>query len=323
MKKPNLFIVGQPKSGTTALHQFLGQHPEIFMSSIKEPHYFCQDFQSESDRYYGSRRFFDFRTEPDYLQLFAKAKSETILGEASTNYLYSQVAAEKISQFNPQAKIIMLLREPASFLYSLHSHYVKFTEENEADFSQALGLEALRKKGQFSSPRVTSPSYLYYSERVNYYQQVKRYYDHFPKSQIKVIIFEDFRAQNNLIYQEILDFLAVDSNFLPQYEAININKEVRFKTINNLINSPVLKNISKNLLSQEFNEFVRDKIVEKLLWHQAPKSVMPEKIKIQLQDKYYPEVLKISELIGIDLIKQWKYKINNTPSLTLGKLTNN
>lgn len=307
MNKPNLFIVGQPKSGTTALHQFLGQHPEIYMSSIKEPHYFCSDFHIESDRYYGTKRFFDFRSEAEYLQLFAKANSVKVLGESSTNYLYSQVAAANISEFNPQAKIIIVLREPASFLYSLHSHYAKFTEENEQDFQGALSLETARKQGEFPSPRVTSPSYLYYSDRVNYYQQIKRYYDCFPQSQIKIILFEDFRAQNEVIYREILEFLEVESNFSPQYESINTNKEVRFKTINNLVNHPILKNISKNLLSQEFNEFVRDKIVERFLWHQAPKSAMPEDIKARLKAKYALDVNKVAELIGVDLVTKWGY----------------
>ncbi len=307
MKKPNLFIVGQPKSGTTALHQFLGQHPEIFMSSVKEPHYFCPDFHSESDQYYDSCRFFDFREESEYLQLFAKVKGEKVAGESSVNYLYSQVAASQIHQFNPEAKIIIVLREPAKFVYSLHSHYVKFTEENEPDFDRALALEAQRRQGKFTSPRVTSPSYLYYSERVKYYEQVKRYYDLFYRAQIKVVIFEEFRSQNEKIYREILEFLVVDPEFTPKYDAINVNKEVRFQGLNNLVNNPILKNISKNLLSQEFNEFIRDKVVEKLLWHKVPKSKMPAEIEVKLMQQYCSEVLKISELIGVDLNTKWGY----------------
>lgn len=307
MKKPNLFIVGQPKSGTTALHQFLGQHPEIFMSSVKEPHYFCPDFHSESDQYYDSCRFFYFREESEYLQLFAKVKDEKVAGESSTNYLYSQVAASQIHQFNPEAKIIIVLREPAKFLYSLHSHYVKFTEENEPDFERALALESQRRQGKFTSPRVTSPSYLYYSERVKYYEQVKRYYELFDRAKIKVVIFEEFRSQNAKIYREILEFLAVEPEFTPIYDAINVNKEVRFQGLNNLVNNPILKNISKNLLSQEFNEFIRDKVVEKLLWHKAPKSKMPAEIEVKLMQQYYSEVLKISELIGVDLNSKWGY----------------
>ncbi len=305
--KPNLFIVGQPKSGTTALHQFLGQHPEIFMSSIKEPHFFCSDFHLESDRAYGKQRFFNFRNESAYLQLFAKANEVKIAGESSTNYLYSQVAAEKIYNFNPDAKIIIILREPAKFLYSLHSHYVKFTEENEPDFLTALALESERKQEKYTSDRVTSPSYLYYSQRVQYCQQVKRYYNRFKPEQIKVVIFEDFQSENERVYREILEFLGVNPNFKPEYSSINVNKEVKFQAINNLVNSPLMKNISKNLLSQEFNEFVRDNIVEKFLWHQAPKSVMPEAIKIKLMQQYLPQVRQISDLIDIDLLTKWKY----------------
>jgi hypothetical protein len=305
--KPNLFIVGQPKTGTTALHQFLGQHPEIYMSSIKEPHFFCADFHLESDRAYGKQRFFDFRSESAYLQLFSKAKNVKVAGESSTNYLYSQVAAEKIYNFNPDAKIIIVLREPAKFLYSLHSHYVKFTEENEPDFLTALALETKRKQEEALSPRVTSPSYLYYSERVQYCQQVKRYCDRFKPEQIKVIIFEEFQSANEHIFREILEFLGVDPNFNPEYAAINVNKEVKFKAVNNVINNPLAKSISKNLLSQEFNDFVRENIVEKLLWHQAPKAKMPEEIELQLKQQYQPEVAKISELLQLDLLSKWGY----------------
>ena len=305
--KPNLFIVGQPKSGTTALQQFLGQHPEIYMSSIKEPHFFCADFHLESDRAYGRQRFFDFRSESAYLQLFSRAKEVKIAGESSTNYLYSQVAAEKIHNFNPDAKIIIILREPAKFIYSLHSHYVKFTEENEPDFLTALALETERKQEKTTSPRVISPSYLYYSQRVQYYQQVIRYCDRFSPEQIKVVIFEDFKSENERVFREILEFLGVNTNFAPEYEAINVNKEVKFKAINNLINSPLVKSISKNLVSQEFNEFIRDNIVEKYLWHSAPKAKMPEEIKIQLMKQYKSEVVKISELLNIDLVTKWGY----------------
>ena len=306
--KPNLFIVGQPKSGTTALHQFLGQHPEIYMSSIKEPHFFCSDFHLESDRAYGRQRFYDFRSESAYLQLFNKARNVKVAGESSTNYLYSHVAAQKIYNFNPDAKIIIILREPAKFLYSLHSHYVKFTEENEPDFLTALALEDDRQQEKAISPRVTSPSYLYYSQRVQYYQQVKRYCDRFNPKQIKVIIFEEFKSNNDTIFREVLEFLEVDPNFTPEYAAVNVNKEVKFKAINSLVNSPLAKSISKNLLSQEFNEFVRDNIVEKFLWHQAPKKEMPDEIKTQLMEQYRPEVVKISELLDLDLISKWGYK---------------
>ncbi|WP_019507381.1 sulfotransferase [Pleurocapsa sp. PCC 7319] len=312
MKKPNFFIVGQMKSGTTALHNFLGQHPQVFMSQVKEPHFFCSDFHLESDQHHGKHLFFDFREESEYLRLFAKAKVEKAVGESTANYLYSSVAAEKIHNFNPDAKIIILLREPAEFLYSLHSHYVKFTEENEPDFLTALALETERKQGKYPSPRIMSPSFLYYSQRVQYYQQVKRFYDRFGSEQIKVIIYEDYKSENDRIYREILEFLGVETNFTPEYDSLNLNKEVKYKAINDLVNIPVVKNISKNLFSQQFNEFVRDNIVEKFLWHQVPKATMPEEIKTKLMQQYQPQVEQIADLIGVDLVTKWGYDTVNT-----------
>lgn len=310
MNKPNLFIVGQPKSGTTALHQFLGQHPEIYMAKIKAPHYFCHDFHEESDRFHGMKLYFDYRELDAYLKLFTRAGTAKIIGESSDHYLYSTVAAREIFQFNPQAKIIIFLREPASFLGSLHNHFVKVTNEEEEDFVRALALESERVKGKNISPRIMCPSWAHYSQRITYYAQVKRYYDVFAPQQIKVVIYESFREDNPKVYREILEFLEVDPNFTPDFQMMNQSKEVRFKQLNYLLNNQIIKNFTKNMLSQEFNEFVRDKIVEKYLWREAPKSAMSEDIKTQLKEQYYSEVEQISELTGVDLIAKWNYQTN-------------
>ena len=309
MNKPNLFLVGQPKSGTTALHNFLGQHPEIYMASIKAPHFFCDDFHQESDKFHGMKLYFDYRDTESYVKLFSQATSEKILGESSDHYLYSQVAAREIYQFNPEAKIIIFLREPVSFLRSLHNHFVKVTNEEEEDFTKALALETVRIKGKSISPRIMCPSWAHYSQRINYYEQIKRYYDIFNPEQIKIIIYEDFRANNHQVYQEIINFLEVDPNFIPEYKSMNVSKEVRFKQLNYLINNQIIKNITKKLFSQSFLDFVRVQIVEGFLWKPASKSLeIPEEFKEQLKQKFKPEVVKTSELIGIDLAEKWGYK---------------
>ncbi|MBE9167809.1 sulfotransferase [Pleurocapsales cyanobacterium LEGE 06147] len=307
MKMPNLFIVGQPKSGSTALHQFLGQHPEIYMSNIKAPHFFCKDFHRESDEYHRMKLYFDYRDKESYLQLFAKANSEKILGESSDHYLYSEVAAEEIFQFNPEAKIIIMLREPVSFLGSLHNHFVKVTNEVEEDFTKALALEEYRIKGECISPRIMCPSWAYYSQRITYYEQVKRYYKVFDPDQIKIIIYEEYRKNNARIYREILEFLGVDPEFTPQYDRMNVSKEVRFKQLNHLVNNQIIKNTTKTLFSQEFNDWVREEIVARFLWKEVTKPPAPIEIKQELMQKFKPEVLKISDLIGVNLEKQWGY----------------
>ncbi|MDJ0690515.1 MAG: sulfotransferase [Xenococcaceae cyanobacterium MO_188.B32] len=307
MRKPNLFLVGQPKSGTTALDQFLGEHPDIFMAKIKCPNYFCKDFHRESDSFHKSQLFFDVRDENEYLKLFSRASSQKIIGETSDHALSSEVAASEIHKFNPEAKIIILLREPLSFLYSLHNYYLNYTNEDEEDFSKALLLESSRIKGELIPPRTMCPSWLYYSKRVNYYEQVKRFYDKFGLSQIKIIIYEDFLEKNHHFFREISRFLGVDTSFSPQYCLVNTSKDIRFKQLNSIVNNPKLKYLSRKLFSQRFNEIVRDKIVAKLLLKESSRSSLPIKIREQLMQKFKPEVLKMSQLLGVDLEQKWGY----------------
>jgi hypothetical protein len=141
----DFFVVGQPKAGTTALYEMLSQHPEIFMPKLKEPQFFATDM----------RRRFDPKGWPvlpqalgEYEALFAGAEPGQLRGEASTLYLPSRVAAGKIAAFNPAAKAIAVLREPASLLRSLHLQTLKDRNENEKDFSRALELEPMRRKGK-------------------------------------------------------------------------------------------------------------------------------------------------------------------------------
>ncbi|MGF1478906.1 MAG: sulfotransferase [Cyanophyceae cyanobacterium] len=306
MKKPNLFLVGQPKSGTTALHGFLGQHPDIYMSEVKAPYFFCKDFHQESDRYHGRRLFFDIRNLETYLNLFTKAGSEKIVGESSDHALYSEVVADEIHQFNPDAKIIILLREPVDFLYSLHGQYVRLTYEHEADFVSALALEPLRRQHQQISSRVMCPSFLYYSQRVHYYEQVKRFYDKFRPENIKIMLYEDFRADNDRSYREILSFLGVDANFSAQYKSVNVGKDIRFKHLNYLLNHQVLKNAVRQAISPKLYDLLIEKVVANLLWQQSSQQLSPE-TKRQLMPKFRAEVLKISQLTGIDLEQRWGY----------------
>ena len=308
MKKPNLFIVGQQKSGTTALHSFLNEHPDIYMSKVKEPHFFCRDFHEESDSYYGSQLYYPFRDEDSYLKLFSKATSEKIIGESSTQYLYSKVAAREIHKFNPDAKIIIMLREPASFLYSYHNHLMTETMESEKDFSKALLLEALRKQGKHIGNRIMSPSLLYYSEIGNYYKQVKRLYETFNSSQIKVIIFEDFQGNNDKFYRETLDFLGVNSNFSANYRSVHARKKVRFEILNYIVHNPTLLKISGRIFSPAFNGIIRTKIVERFLLKQDFKNPIPSEIHDRLMRTFKQEVLEISQLIEIDLFNKWGYE---------------
>ena len=307
MKKPNFFIVGLPKSGTTALHDFLNEHPQIYMSKVKEPHFFCLDFHNESDDFHKSKLFFHFRSQQSYLKLFSDVTSEKIIGESSTGYLYSKVAAQEIYNLNPKAKIIIILREPASFLYSVHSQVLNINAEIEQDFVKALELEPLRMQGKFIPSTVHCPSALFYSERAKYYEQVKRYYETFDPSQIKVIIFEDFKKNNQLVYKEILEFLGVNSSFYPEYNSVNARSKPRYKWLNQILYHPVSRAIAYKLFPPAFNEFIKRNIVENLFWKRDNSSPISIEVKNKLMKQFYSEVQMISQLTSIDTIKKWGY----------------
>ena len=128
MTKPNFFIIGAPKCGTTALSEYLKDHPQIYFSDPKEPHYFTFDFE----------QYRLTKTLEEYLELFAAATPQhQAVGEGSVFYLYSSVALEKIREFDPQAKIIVMLRNPIDMIYSFHSQLLFSADESETSFEQA------------------------------------------------------------------------------------------------------------------------------------------------------------------------------------------
>ena len=309
LQKPNLFLVGQPKSGTTALHNYLEQHPDIYMSNPKEPRFFCKDLHLESYAFHKKKLpYFSFWEEQDYLQLFSNSGDAKIVGESSPHYLYSKVAAEEIYKFNPHANIIMILRNPVDFIYSVHSQLILSGFENVNDLKIALSLEKERKKGKHIPSRVYCPSGLFYSERIKYYQQVRRYYDVFNNSNIKVIIFEDFRVNNYKVYRDTLKFLGVDHTFVPETKMVNVNKKPRNYTLNILFESPSLDKAMKAIFPQQFYAAIK-KIQKRLLWKEVPRPPMNPLLKKSLMGNYRAEVIKISDLLGIDLEKKWFQKM--------------
>lgn len=222
MKQPNFFIVGAQKCGTTALYTYLEQHPEIYMSPIKEPHYFGTDDTSN--------RLSHFRGDiNDYLALFKGAKHETAIGEASPNYLMSKVAAQEIYDFNPDARIIISLRSPIDMMYSLYHHSYFMGDETKESFNEAV-LPELEQGWSARTNRTYS-----YLELAHFSISVKRYIDVFPPQQIKIILFDDFKSNPTAVYQDILRFLGVDDSYEADFKVVNASKQIRSKKIQSFL----------------------------------------------------------------------------------------
>src|SRR6266545_5937438 len=159
MRRPDFFIVGAPKCGTTALNDYLKDHPEIFISARKELHFFGSDLV-----FRGPRRI----TEQEYLSFFAPARHEKRLGEASVWYLYSQQAAAEIKAFSPAARIIIMLRNPVDMMYSLHSQRLYNGRETISDFAKALATEEMHGRKEWDRKGALNAVGFSYREAATY-----------------------------------------------------------------------------------------------------------------------------------------------------------
>ena len=172
---PDFLIVGAPRCGTTFMYRYLNEHPQIYMSPTKEPQHFATDLDSGS--YLDSVSF--LRDRDAYKALFAGARADQLAGEASTWHLYSQEAAANIKVANPDARIIIMLRDPVEMLYSLHGRRLYGGSEDLRSFADALDAEADRRQGRRIPPRARNVQALLYRDVGRYSEQVKRYLDLF------------------------------------------------------------------------------------------------------------------------------------------------
>ena len=228
MRKPNFFIVGAPKCGTTALSEYLRNHPQAFISTPKEPHYFATDIEQRS-----------VTSLDDYLSLFAAAnESHVAIGEASVWYLYSKEAIKKIRKFKPSAKLIVMVRNPADLVYSMHSQGLFNLAESELDFSKAWSLSEKRKVGAPVPKECLDRKLLYYDEIAKLGTQLENVLKYFPLDQVKVLFFEEFTSDTKRVYRDVLDFLGLKDDLRMRFQKINQNKRRR---------SRFVKHVTQNL----------------------------------------------------------------------------
>jgi hypothetical protein len=219
VKKPNFFIVGAPKCGTTALYHYLKQHPDIYFAP-KEIHHFGSDLTFRENK--------QPLTDDQYLQCFASATSESRLGDASVWYLYSTNAAREIKKFSPDARIIIMIRNPVDMLYSNYYQNRWNGDEPLETFQMALDAEADRKAGN-NLPNTTAPGpieALYYSETALFTNQIKRYLDVFGREAVHIIVYDDFATDVNSEFRSVLHFLGVNESFEPDFTVVNANKAI-------------------------------------------------------------------------------------------------
>ena len=302
--------MGNSKSGTTALYEMLKRHPQIFMPDCKEPWFFADELHDRTPpRPEGTPE-----TLEEYLSLFEPAGAEQLAGEATALYLWSRTAASRIAQVAPDGRIIAILREPVSFLNSLHLQFVQTYVETENDLDKALALEEPRRKGQ-CIPRYTYwPQALLYSDHVRYVEQLRRFESVFPREQMLVLIYDDFRADNAATVRRVLRFLDVDDSVPVDEREANPTVRARSQRLSELVHavsvgrgplSLAVKASVKALTPRQLRRTALEATKRRIVY--GDPRPPDEQLVQQLRHRFKPEVVALSEYLDRDLVTLWGY----------------
>jgi hypothetical protein len=305
---PNFFLAGAPKSGTTSLYHYLDQHPQIYMCPIKEPCYFASEFRPENcapelmpergrrelrkylDGAMRERRFGGMVTEwEDYARLFQHVHGETAIGEASVGYLWSETAARNIHAKIPGAKILLMLRNPADRAFSQYLHQAA-VHGLRLSFRRQIDACLQNRSHKFS---------LQYPllELGIYHAQVRRFLEFFPRQNICIHLYDDYRANTAATMAAIFRFLGVDDTFTPDTSQRHLELSV-----------PRLAGVSHTLRKLGVWQFIKRITPAKLLtaarrlaFTPRQKLAMEPEDRRYLVDYYADDIRKLAVLLNRDL----------------------
>lgn len=278
MNWPNFFIVSAPKSGTTTLYEYFRSVPEVYMPSIKEPEYFAPGIIP-----FGYDRPM---TKQEYLDLFKNVKNESAIGEASTNYLQNPESAKLIHESVPQARIIIILRDPVQRAYSDYLWNIRSGHEYD-NIHDAIYRDLKIVKEGVKIPKVL--------ESGLYSHHLRRYLDTFDSDQIKIIIFEDLILDVFGTVIEAIKFLGLTSK--PSSNLNEAYKEYRLsrgKFAKSIVTSKKVAKIALKLIP---NSSTRRALREQLLEKKSTKPKLPNKERLLLEDFYINDVIKLEKIL--------------------------
>jgi hypothetical protein len=279
---PDFIIVGVAKAGTTALYEYLNEHPEVYMSPIKETNYFAYEGKN-TKTFLGEvpNLNFPIRTISEYKNLFFKTNGKLAVGEASPIYFESKSAPIKIKKTIPKAKIIIILRNPAERAFSDYMMAVKDGIDRK-NIQQALNAES------------------HYVQVGFYFNKIKRYLDLFNKENIFLGMYEDFKENNKTFIKKLYQFVGVESSYTPllsvKHNVGGFPKSILISTLLGVIRKPLIM----NMVPEKIVGYGR--AIKRL--NTGERRELPIEIRKSLNQIYRNDILKVQDLTKIDL-KSW------------------
>jgi hypothetical protein len=294
----------------------LRSHPQVFMCDPKEPWFFARENPNPQTSGKRSMAFTGRKVESldDYLSRFAGARADQRVGEASSSYLWSTVAPARIAAMRPDARIIAVFREPASFLRSLHLQLLSAHEETEKSFRKAIELESDRREDRHLPKYAYWPQTLIYTDRVHYVEQLRRFHAVFPQEQLLVLIYDDFRADNEAIMHRLMRFLDIDEAHPIKLVEANPTVGVRSVWLDEFRRSlragngaglRALREVGKALTSNRMRTSLYYPLVRRTVYTKPPP--LDAEFMLELRRRFKPEVRALSEYLDRDLVKLWGY----------------
>jgi len=291
-ERPNFFIIGAPRSGTTSVYYWLKEHPEVYMSPEKEPNFFYSPFGNEM-------------SQNEYESLFTDRKKEhSIVGEASVWYLFSGYAVDRILDYQPDAKFLVLLRNPVKMILSLHDQHVYCGYEKETDFKKAWQLSDKREKGLFIKVaklgKNADATFMSYRKACKIGTQLQKVYDKVGKERIASVLTEDLQKDPLNEYNKLLNFLDLKYYGKTEFPVKN-QTENRIPTLQERFK------IKLNKLTQSMglNIGLLQNLFENQTYERKKYEEYSLNFQLELLHNFKSEIIKLEELLSKDL-SHWK-----------------
>ncbi|MCF8095110.1 MAG: sulfotransferase [Desulfobacteraceae bacterium] len=287
MKKPNFFIIGAPKCGTTALAQWLGEHPNIYISPVKEPHFYSTDIANRQT------------TRKEYDRLFRNAGEEhQAVGESSVWYLYSEKAVPNILKEIPEAKFVVCLRNPVEMAYSLHGQHLVANNETLQDFDNAWAAQAKRWQGESVPKLCVDPQLLLYGPACKLGSQLQRLYRRVNADNIHLVFLDDMKTDARMVYCGVLEFLGIPDDGKGTFPVVNPASErlspalaMVIKAMNLACKKAGLPRLGTGIMP----------LLNRLNRKKSERAGMSDAMRKKLQSYFEEDIKKIEKLTGRSL----------------------
>ena len=299
---PDFFVVGAPRCGTTALCRYLARNPQVCFSRPKEPHYFSRLEKLPTVEEL-KRNYFD-PCFPHY------SDKHRVVGEGSVSYLHMPESLRQIVHFNPEARFLVMLRNPITMLPSYHLRMRYLLQEDEADFETAWNLEPRRKQNQNLPPCCVDSRLLMYSAMAKYGAQLERLFEIAGRKRTHVIVFDDFVSDALSVYKGVLDFIGADYDGQTEFERRYESRLYRVRWLQRMLFVPVAKGGKfGETLQRRTRKYNEDgskapSLIKKLAGLNkvsVPPTPLTPRMVAVVSDSLRPDVEHLSNLLGRDL----------------------